>query len=129
MPYKTKDELAFILLPCLPCSFNVNVALHLSSHMAGFSPALQGLPSTRAPCAHGNTGTCKSRRQSIRCQKHPSPLMLCGLQQAVAMGTGMGRCKSFHHSCVTSTGPGPAQPKALVPTGKMSGHCELPALC
>lgn len=44
MHYKTRVGIYFTSL--LTLLLNVNVALHLFSHMAGFSPALQGLPST-----------------------------------------------------------------------------------
>lgn len=56
-------------------------------------PELPVLMGTRS--APANPG------DSIRCQKHPFPLMLFGLQQDVPMSTEMGRCNSSHHLCVT----------------------------
>lgn len=58
-------------------------------------PELPVLMGTRS--APANPGDWASGAKSIL----PSPLMLFGLQQDAAMGTGMGRCNSSHHPCVT----------------------------
>jgi len=118
--------------PCLsrmPCT----TARHASASLPMGS--FWAPPASPAPCAHGSKQhSCKSRMQRIRCQRHPSPLLLRGLRHRRRCSIGpryreMQQIPAIPASpaskLLPSAGPGPAQPGAPVMADKTAAHCQL----
>lgn len=132
---QNKRRVGIHLTSLLIFLLNVNLALHLSFHMAGFSPALQGLPSTpNYLCSWEQEVHQQILETEHQVPKASFPSHAVWSPARCGNGHRNGEMQQFPsslwHRPESSFPPqGQGQPSLQPWCHQLSDHCELPALC